>query len=145
MDGNMFPQRPRYFHEPGDQGVQVHEATAVEHGIGYISSPDFADATYVRDNLEMRRQLEEEILPNNDREELLDYDPMTSDEEKETSTIEPVSAHSNPYEEESVDADSDDSNYYMRSTSSDHTKLEQRKVVKDIRNEKKAKKDKNRQ
>jgi len=44
-----------------------------------------------------------------------------------------------------VDADSDDSNYYMRSTSSDHTKLEQRKVVKEIRNDKKARKDKNRQ
>ena len=87
MDGNTFPQRPRYFHEPGDQRVQVHESTAVEHGIGYISSPDVANEDYVRDNLERRRQLEEEILPNDDREDLVDYDPMTSEEEGETRTI----------------------------------------------------------
>ena len=141
----MFPQRSRYVHEPGNQRVQVHEATAVEHGIGYISSPDFEDETYIRDNLEIRRQLEEEKLPVDDREDIVDYDPMTSDEEGETRTIEPVSSNSNPYEEDSVEADSDDSNYYMRSTTSDPTRRERIKIVKEVRNEKKAQKATNRQ
>ena len=56
----MFPHMgPLYIHGPGpeNQRVQVHEPTAQEHGRGYISSPDIADAQYVRKNLEIRRQL----------------------------------------------------------------------------------------
>ena len=50
----MFPHRPMYFHGPGNQRVQVHESTAQEHGLGYMSSPDLANEQYVQDNLELR-------------------------------------------------------------------------------------------
>ena len=53
-----------YIHGPGseNQRVQVHEPTSQEHGRGYIRSPDVADAQYVRENHETRRQLENNIF-----------------------------------------------------------------------------------
>ena len=44
---------------------------------------------------------------------------MTSEDEDDIGTnIKPLTLNPNPYTEDSVDADSDDSNYYMQSMSS---------------------------
>jgi hypothetical protein len=56
---------------------------------------------------------------------------MTSEDEDDIGIIvAPLILNPNPYEEDSVDADSEGSNYNMQSTSSNPTNLERKRAVK---------------
>ena len=128
MDENIFPDMGSMYSYERDHRIKEFKCTNQRHAYTVTK----IERTRISRPLNRFEKISkgDDTLQPDDRQDVIDYDPMTSEDEDDIGiNVEPMTLNPNPYEEDSVDADSEGSNYNMQSTSSNPTNLERKRAV----------------